>query len=165
MASKSGFDGRSDTFAPKSTAFKRSKTATGFCIKVLLSFQNLRWCLAITSNRFFDYVIGVIILINSLLVGAEVELSLQDIVLPWMQPLDTAFIAVYCVEIAMRLVGSGWRACFADGWFLLDFILVVVGVITTLALQIPGQKQFSVKCQAEIAAICSKKFSKILKMY
>ena len=98
----------------------------------------LRWCVSITSNRYFDYVIGIIILINSLLVGAEVELSLQGIVLPWMQPLDTAFIMVYCIEIGMRLVGSGWRACFADGWFLLDFVLVVVGVITTLALQFPG---------------------------
>jgi len=97
-----------------------------------------RWCVTITSSRYFDYVIGILILVNSLLVGAEIELGLRDIELPWMQPLDTAFIVVYCIEIGMRLIGSGWRQCFADGWFLLDFVLVVVGVITGLAISSLG---------------------------
>lgn len=96
------------------------------------------WCVTITSSRYFDYVIGILILVNSLLVGAEIELGLRDIELPWMQPLDTAFIVVYCIEIGMRLIGSGWRQCFADGWFLLDFVLVVVGVITGLAISVSG---------------------------
>lgn len=96
------------------------------------------WCVRITSHRYFDYVIGVLILINSLLVGIEVELSVKKPpqVLEWMQPVDTAFIVVYCIEIFMRLFGNGWRVCFADGWFLLDFVLVVVGVISAFVLEL-----------------------------
>ena len=102
------------------------------------SMQHLRWCVRITSHRYFDYVIGVLILINSLLVGIEVELSVKKPpqVLEWMQPVDTAFIVVYCIEIFMRLFGNGWRVCFADGWFLLDFVLVVVGVISAFVLEL-----------------------------
>jgi len=96
------------------------------------------WCLSIVSHRYYDYVIGLLILINSVLVGVEVQLSLEGITISWMQPLDNAFIAVYCLEIAMRLIAYGWKMCFADTWFLLDFVLVVLGLITTLVLELGG---------------------------
>ena len=152
MASRSGFNGSSDALGVNMSILG---SLVAFPCKI--SSGMLRWCVSITSHRYFDYVIGVIILVNSLLVGAEVELSLQGVVLPWMQPLDTAFIMVYCIEIGMRLVGSGWRACFADGWFLLDFVLVVVGVITTLALEILGARSTSFLFHP--AALLSKNFS------
>ena len=63
------------------------------------------------------------ILVNSLLVGFEVQMSLDGLDVTWMQPLDTGFIGLYFLELCMRLVGMGWRQCFCDGWFLLDFTL------------------------------------------
>ena len=86
-------------------------------------FGYLRLCLRIVTSRWFDYAIGCVILINSLLVGLEVQWSLSGGNVEWMQPLDTGFIALYFLELCMRLVGIGFRQCFCDGWFLLDFTL------------------------------------------
>ncbi|CAE7339004.1 NaCP60E, partial [Symbiodinium sp. KB8] len=80
-------------------------------------------CLRVVTSRWFDYAIGCVILINSLLVGLEVQWSLSGGDVEWMQPLDTGFIALYFLELCMRLVGIGCRQCFCDGWFLLDFTL------------------------------------------
>ncbi|CAE7174101.1 Scn1a [Symbiodinium pilosum] len=93
-----------------------------------------RLCLRIVSSRWFDYAIGCVILFNSLLVGIEVQLSLVGQDVDWMQPLDTGFIALYFIELCMRLIGMGWRQCFCDGWFLLDFTLVVLGIVTVFVL-------------------------------
>jgi len=38
----------------------------------------------------------------------------------------------------MRLVAVGWRQCFSDAWFLLDFTLVVLGVTTVAVLLFGG---------------------------
>ncbi|CAE7027961.1 CACNA1H [Symbiodinium natans] len=91
-------------------------------------------CLRIVSSRWFDYLIGFVILVNSLLVGFEVQMSLDGLDVTWMQPLDTGFIGLYFLELCMRLVGMGWRQCFCDGWFLLDFTLVVLGIVTVFVL-------------------------------
>eukprot|EP00439_Symbiodinium_sp_Y106_P000826 s3768_g1.t1 len=91
-------------------------------------------CLRIVTSRWFDYAIGCVILINSLLVGLEVQWSLSGGNVEWMQPLDTGFIALYFLELCMRLVGIGFRQCFCDGWFLLDFTLVALGIVTIFVL-------------------------------
>ncbi|CAJ1435624.1 unnamed protein product, partial [Effrenium voratum] len=82
------------------------------------------------NSRSFDYVAGVIIMLNMVMIGVEAELSLHDPHVRWAAWVERAFLAVYAVELVLRLLAGG-RKILHSSWFWLDFFLVAVGLLAS----------------------------------
>mmetsp|Transcript_65855 Transcript_65855/g.146298 ORF Transcript_65855/g.146298 Transcript_65855/m.146298 type:complete len:513 (-) Transcript_65855:73-1611(-) len=98
------------------------------------------WCRWILNKPQFDWVMGIIIFMNSIAIGIDTEKSIQqgDLLPSWpSEELDVAFIVVYVIEIAMRLTAYG-RVCFKDQWFLFDVFLVGMGIFGNIMTPILG---------------------------
>jgi voltage-gated sodium channel len=80
------------------------------------------------DSRFFNILIMVLILLGAITVGLT---TYSGIVARWggiIEVVDGIIIAVFCVEIVLRILSEGkkpWRY-FLDGWNLFDFFIVAV---------------------------------------
>ncbi|CAE7575134.1 CAC [Symbiodinium natans] len=90
-------------------------------------------CQRLSSWYLFDYCMGLVLLINSICVGVEVQAGLLGSPPTWALPLDILFVTMYICEIAIRLTAWGWRVCFTDGWFVFDYVSVVLGSASIIA--------------------------------
>eukprot|EP00931_Biecheleriopsis_adriatica_P019401 TRINITY_DN13229_c1_g1_i1.p1 TRINITY_DN13229_c1_g1~~TRINITY_DN13229_c1_g1_i1.p1 ORF type:complete len:575 (+),score=119.80 TRINITY_DN13229_c1_g1_i1:99-1823(+) len=93
---------------------------------------------AIIGMPAFDYVMGLVILTNSVLVGVEAQLSIEygDDEAKKKFPgavLDVCFILIYIIELCLRLAANGLTN-FRDSWFIFDFFLVCLGCLTNMVL-------------------------------
>ena len=70
---------------------------------------------------------GIVLLVNSICVGIEVQAGMEGTPPSWALPLDILFVSLYVCEIVIRLIAWGWKTCFTDGWFVFDFVSVVLG--------------------------------------
>ena len=85
------------------------------------------------SSTKFDAAIGVVILINSVLIGVqtEAELDKQVGLVQTLVIIDNIFLGIYTVEISSRFIAYGTR-CLDNRWVRFDAILVGFGIITTI---------------------------------
>jgi len=81
------------------------------------------------SSQGCDCFIGMVIVMNSMCLAAQTELSLpgRSGAPAVLEVLENVFLSFYVAEAALNLVARG-KACFADPWFCFDFMLVVAGV-------------------------------------
>jgi len=84
---------------------------------------------AIVEHWAFEKGIGLVIVINSLMLGIETELAIQDKPTAWPADLEYLFIAIYTMELILRIMAYGCAKCCRDGWFVFDACLVVVAYI------------------------------------
>lgn len=73
------------------------------------------------------YIVGLI-LINAIVLGFETS---ADIMADWgtlLLSIDQIILAVFVVEIALRIYGHGWQF-FRDPWGLFDFTIVAIALI------------------------------------
>jgi len=82
--------------------------------------------------NWFEVAIGLIIFINMLTIGIEAQLSLTGGVPTWVTDAERVFLFIYTLELLLRLMAEGW-CIFCSVWFLLDFFLVGVGLVATVA--------------------------------
>jgi len=87
----------------------------------------------ILKSQIFDAVIGVVIVTNSILIGVEQTFKLQGQDTTLFKSLESVFISIYIVELAMRFFAFRWQ-CLHDNWVKFDLLLVTFGVITTWIL-------------------------------
>jgi voltage-gated sodium channel len=80
--------------------------------------------------------IMALILFNAVLLGMETSQTLMAEWGPLIRTLDRACLAVFTIEIALKLVALGPRF-FRSGWNLFDFVIVGVALV-------PGAQTFSV---------------------
>jgi voltage-gated sodium channel len=86
------------------------------------------FCQHIVSARWFQPVIIGVILSAGLLVGLETYPDLNQRYGAWFKGLDLLIVAVFVVEIALKMGAHGrqpWRF-FHDPWNVFDFIIVAV---------------------------------------
>ncbi|MEM9765104.1 MAG: ion transporter, partial [Pseudomonadota bacterium] len=82
----------------------------------------------ITENaQFGNFIIGVIIL-NAVVLGLETSASFMRSAGPLLIVLDTLCLAIFVVEILLKLVAQGWRF-FTRGWNLFDFVIVGISLV------------------------------------
>lgn len=87
---------------------------------------------AFVDSVFFEYLTGIIILANIIMIGIEAEMSLtKKEEMSWATNVEQAFLAVYTLELLLRIAGGGIRT-FWSCWFLLDFFLVCVGMLAVV---------------------------------
>jgi voltage-gated sodium channel len=83
---------------------------------------------AILNYRWFDAIIGSVIFINTIMIGLECELSLDPEDFDKnhrrnFEKVEYVFLAVYIVELLLRLVADGMQA-FRSGWVICDAFIV-----------------------------------------
>lgn len=82
-------------------------------------------CAKVTSNRLFELLIVVVILINSTLIGVETYTANETIAL-----IQKVILGIFTVEIVMRYIAADSnRRFFSSGWNIFDFFLVLIGYI------------------------------------
>ena len=82
-------------------------------------------CQAITTNRLFELLIVVIIIINSLLIGVETYTTNQGITLT-----QHIILGIFTAEILMRYIAAeNNKSFFTSGWNIFDLSLVIIGFI------------------------------------
>ena len=99
------------------------------------------------NSRRFEYITGVIIVLNMIMIGIETELSIENGDILWATWVERVFLGIYTVEISLRLFAGGCTL-FKSSWFLLDFALVCVGIIALVVAPILGRgKIFGVELE------------------
>jgi len=87
-------------------------------------------CRIIVGHQWFELLISLAIMVNSVMLGVESQMSLtharED--LAWARIAELCFLAIFTVEILLRLAARGWRVI-KDGWFLFDSTLVIIAYI------------------------------------
>ncbi|WP_306006395.1 ion transporter [Aquicoccus porphyridii] len=77
--------------------------------------------------RFVTFITAVIIF-NAVILGLETSKPVMEAAGPLILALDAACLAVFVVEIAMKLVALGPRF-FRNGWNIFDFVIVGVSLV------------------------------------
>jgi hypothetical protein len=89
----------------------------------------------LTSQLWFEVLIGALIFANSAIVGIQLEMGLNEsgqsqdhsATFLWV---EACFLLIVSGEIVLRLIAdiSYWRS----GWFWFDFILILTGIVATV---------------------------------
>ncbi len=77
--------------------------------------------------RFVTFITAVIIF-NAVILGLETSKPIMEAVGPLILTLDAACLAIFFVEIAMKLVAHGPRF-FRNGWNIFDFVIVGIALV------------------------------------
>ncbi|MEO1316630.1 MAG: ion transporter [Pseudomonadota bacterium] len=77
--------------------------------------------------RFQNFIIGVILL-NAVVLGLETSGNAMAVAGGLLVGIDTLCLAIFVVEIALKLVAQGWRF-FTRGWNLFDFVIVGLSLV------------------------------------
>ncbi|MGH3648796.1 MAG: ion transporter [Micromonosporaceae bacterium] len=81
----------------------------------------------VEDPRFQNVIIGVIVL-NAITLGCETSRWLTEHYGATLHLLDRAALAVFVVELLLRLYGHGWRF-FTDPWGVFDFTIVTIALV------------------------------------
>ena len=112
----------------------------GFSVKVandeIEDTRSHNWVHYVLADARFDAIIGVVIIANSATIGVEQTFRLLNNrpVLDMCQYLEYTFLFIYTVELGLRFYASG-LACLHSAWVKFDFILVMLGLVTTFIVE------------------------------
>ena len=73
-------------------------------------------------------VITVLILINAVTLGIETSQSVMAAYGGWLKVIDTAILAVFVIEIALKILAEGHRF-WRSGWNWFDFVIVGIALV------------------------------------
>lgn len=82
-------------------------------------------CKAITTSKWFEISIAIVILINCVLIGVETYTSNSTI-----SAIQRIILGIFTLEIIMRFIAAdGIKDFFTNGWNIFDLTLVLIGYI------------------------------------
>ncbi|MAN76133.1 MAG: voltage-gated sodium channel [Rhizobiales bacterium] len=83
--------------------------------------------LLLSSRRWEQFIITVIV-INAITLGLETSPEVMAAIGPALVALDSIILAIFVVEIALRLYAHGFKF-FRDPWSIFDFAIVAIALI------------------------------------
>lgn len=82
-------------------------------------------CKSVTTAKWFEYIIIVVILVNSILIGVETYTDNATIKL-----IQQIILGIFTVEITLRFVAANSiKLFFTNGWNIFDLTLVLIGYV------------------------------------
>ena len=86
----------------------------------------VRWCARVADSPAFNLAIFAVIIANAVVLGLETYPRVEREVADLLRALNDVFLAVFVVELVIRLVGFGSRPqdFFRSGWNIFDFLVV-----------------------------------------
>jgi voltage-gated sodium channel len=90
----------------------------------------VRFCARLADSPAFNIFIFVVIVANALVLGLETYPAVINEARGLLQTLNDVFLAIFVVELVIRLVSFGSRPqdFFRSGWNIFDFIVVVASL-------------------------------------
>ena len=82
----------------------------------------------ILGSRRWEQIIITIIVINAITLGLETSPAVMAAIGPALLALDAVILAIFTVEIALRLYAHGFKF-FRDPWSIFDFTIVAIALI------------------------------------
>lgn len=94
----------------------------------------VRVCARLADAPAFNLAIFAVILANAVVLGAETYEGARDQAGGLLEALNTAFLAVFVVELAIRLTAYGSRpgGFFRSGWNVFDLVVVLASLVPGL---------------------------------
>jgi len=80
------------------------------------------------KSPWFEHITGSLIMVNMIIIGIEAEISLQGGKADWGMQVERSFLAIYTVELVLRVMAYGTRSL-RSPWMLLDLFLVILGFV------------------------------------
>merc|ERR1719329_306446 len=104
----------------------------------------------IINQPQFDYVLGLIILLNSISIGLEISTQLESQqggedhnIGPILYMLEHVFLVIYILELLCRFFAVGLKVL-TNPWVMFDFCPVMVGAVTSwILVPIMSQSELS----------------------
>eukprot|EP00959_Pyramimonas_sp_CCMP1952_P146818 3073251-Pyramimonas_sp.AAC.1 len=95
-----------------------------------------RICLRAIQNPWFDCFMSVIVSMNSVVIGLEIQESIdrQAPTSVAYQVMESCFLVSYVFELSLRLLAD-WQECLQSSWFKMDIALVALGMVTIWVLE------------------------------
>ncbi len=94
-----------------------------------------RLAVFLDSKAVTGVVIGLIVL-NALVLGLEAIPAVANVHLATLHYIDNIMLAIFVVELTLRLVAHGWRF-FREPWHIFDFVIIAIALV-------PASEAFSV---------------------
>ena len=97
-----------------------------------------RLCISIMLNHWFDIVILICIIVNSILLATK---DYTDLINPsyeseWnekLEMIDIGFTVVFVIECAIKIIAMGFamhkHSYMRDFWNVLDFLIVIISIV------------------------------------
>ena len=85
------------------------------------------YALRFLDSTFFNTFITCMILLNTIAIGAETNLTWAILYVGVFRALDAVFITVFAMEILLKWY-SNFAAFWRSGWNIFDFVLVAASV-------------------------------------
>ena len=79
------------------------------------------------NTPFFGHTITALILLNAIILGVETSAVAQERAGQWLNLLNQIVLAVFVLEIVLKLVAFGPRF-FRSGWNVFDFLIVAISL-------------------------------------
>jgi voltage-gated sodium channel len=95
-------------------------------------------CHRIAESRVFQVSILAVIVANAVVIGLETYPAVRERWDGALLVVDTAFLVIFTVEIAIRLLAYGsrpWRF-FRGGWNVFDFVIVVLALLPVIGANV-----------------------------
>ncbi|MBA3861651.1 MAG: ion transporter, partial [Solirubrobacterales bacterium] len=94
----------------------------------------VRACARLVESKRFDLAIFAVILANAVVLGLETYDGVERDLGAVLGVIDTAFLSVFVVELAIRIVAYGRRPqdFFRGGWNVFDFVVVTAAFLPGL---------------------------------
>ena len=89
------------------------------------------WAQSITTSRWFNHGITIVILLNAVVIGLDTVPELTQRFGAWFHFANQAFLAVFIIEALIKMAAEypNVRRYFRDGWNVFDFAIIVVSLI------------------------------------
>lgn len=84
---------------------------------------------AFVSHRWFQRTIITLIVVNGITLGMETWDSAMDVAGTYIVALDRAILAVFVIEIVLRIAAYGPGRFFRDPWGVFDFVVVAIALM------------------------------------
>ncbi|MDX2164672.1 MAG: ion transporter [Gammaproteobacteria bacterium] len=92
-------------------------------------FLKIQSCLRqIISTRLWNYSIASIIMLNTVVLGAETYPALMNTYGPTLNLAEEVIICIFIAELTLRFIADGW-GFFKKPWSIFDFLVVAVALI------------------------------------
>jgi len=85
---------------------------------------------SLVENPLFERFIIALIMINAIILGMETSKGIMASIGPILLFLDTAILAIFVVEIVLRLIAD-FKGFWRNPWRLFDFVVVVIALVPT----------------------------------
>ncbi|KAM7397221.1 hypothetical protein PAMP_020211 [Pampus punctatissimus] len=104
-------------------------------------------CFSFVEHKFFKMFITFIILLScASLAFEDIYLDSRQVLKVVLEYADLVFTCVFVVEMILKVVAFGFKRYFTNGWCWLDFLVVIVSLVSVASINLGYSDLKPIKC-------------------